>query len=244
MIGYKVCKAEGDTWVLVTLEIPADALTNVDRGRDPIANMFVKSLVNKETASYRTNKARVLQIEDEAGNTYNTCSSFLYGTKSLVYTVGELVTVDDYDTWPDNTCSSGIHFFLNRRVAELYYKEDKVNGLYQEWHPNGILEKECTYLEGKLHGLYRIWTDNGNLIEECTYVEGTLHGLYRRWYTNGEKEVECTFVDGVHHGDMVAYHRGGQMMEKCAYVHGKKNGVDTFWDKRGKMISQEIHGQS
>jgi hypothetical protein len=60
MIGYKIAK-NGDRRVIVTLEIPADALTNM--GRSTVAV--------RETATYRVNKVIVLKIEDSEGNCYD-----------------------------------------------------------------------------------------------------------------------------------------------------------------------------
>ena len=80
MIGYKVAK-NGEKRVVVTLEIPSDALTNMDRS----------TVAVKETAKHRASKAKVLKIEDEEGNCYPIAISFNYDKKSLEYKVGELL---------------------------------------------------------------------------------------------------------------------------------------------------------
>ena len=88
MLGYKASK-NGDTRVIVTLEIPEDAITNMKR----------KDIVNAETAKYRCNKAKVLKIEDEDGKEYSYATSIYYNyismfvtkTSTLTYNVGVMV---------------------------------------------------------------------------------------------------------------------------------------------------------
>ena len=63
----------------------------------------------------RASEAKVLEILDSdltfAGSSRD--SNFLY-------IVGEIVKVDNFDTNRWNECSTGIHFFLTKREAELY----------------------------------------------------------------------------------------------------------------------------
>ena len=161
MIGYKIAKA-GETRVVITLEIPDDAVTNMSR----------KSIVNVDTAKYRTNKAKVLKIEDENGKEYDSAKSFSYDKKSLNYVSNKTIVVDDYDMNLDEVCSSRIHFFLTRRCAELYGLKKIQNGLYQSWYENGQKYMECTYLNGERHGLFQCWHKNGNKWDECMYENG------------------------------------------------------------------------
>ena len=114
-----------------------------------------KDIVNFATAKYRCNKAKVLKIEDENGKEYTSATSFNYGNKSLEYKINDTIAVDDYDMKLKIVCSSGIHFFLTRRCAELYGLDSIQNSLYQTWYYNGLKWEECTYTNGQHHGLYQ-----------------------------------------------------------------------------------------
>ena len=186
MIGYKVAQTTDEKRVIITLDIPEDTYTNMNR----------TDIVNKDTAKYRANKATVLSIEDENGNMYETATSCIHTDKQLTYKVGETVVVEDYDTNIENVCSSGIHYFLNKRVAELYNLPKIENGLYQVWYDNGQKLMECTYINGKLEGLYQRWHNNGQKWVECTHVNDILEGLYIIWFANGQKQTEYTYVNG------------------------------------------------
>ena len=91
--AYK--KANG---VIVTLLIPKDALRS-----------------SATTYKCRASKAIVLEID--GGNMTEVMSDY---DSSFKYVVGETVTVDNFDTDRWNECSTGIHFFMSRRMAENY----------------------------------------------------------------------------------------------------------------------------
>jgi antitoxin component YwqK of YwqJK toxin-antitoxin module len=211
MIGYKAAKV-GKTRVLITLDIPDDAITNVDRA----------SVAVKDTAKYRTNKAKVVKIEDDDGKEYTEAVTGFYREKLLTYRLNELVEVSDYDMNLENVCSTGIHFFRTKRVAELYSSGAIETGLYQSWHENGEKWVECTYVNGKLEGLYQRWYENGQKLDECTYVNGQREGLYQRWYENGQTFTECTFVNGRKDGLYHHWNENGQKWEECTFVNGKR----------------------
>jgi antitoxin component YwqK of YwqJK toxin-antitoxin module len=209
MIGYKAAKV-GKTRVLITLDIPEDAITNVDR----------TSVVVKDTAKYRTNKAKVVKIEDKDGKEYTEATTGFYVGKSLTYKLNDLVEVPEYDMNLEEVCSTGIHFFLTKRVAELYSRDSIENGLYQSWHDNGEKFEECTFVSGRIEGLYQRRYEDGQIQEECTFVSGRREGLCQRWYTNGQKWKECTYVDGVKYGLYQRWYANGEKWEECTYVDG------------------------
>lgn len=105
IIGYKKC------WVnvfkewrlcIVTLLIPNDAKINPDI-----------------SLKRRCSKAKVLRIESIDGSEQYTEARSSY-MANFIYKVGETVEVSDFDETPFKTCSTGIHFFLNRKDAENY----------------------------------------------------------------------------------------------------------------------------
>ena len=212
MIGYKVAQTTDEKRVIITLDIPNDACTNMNR----------TNIVNKDTATYRTNKATVRSIEDENGNIYETATSCIYTDNQLTYNIGETLVVEDYDTNVENVCSTGIHYFLNRRVAELYGLDTIKNGLYQKWHENGQKFEECTVVNGKCQGLYQQWHENGQKWVEYTYVNGKCQGLYQSWHENGQKRVEYTFVNGNFEGLYQKWDDNGKKLVEHTYVNGKR----------------------
>jgi antitoxin component YwqK of YwqJK toxin-antitoxin module len=188
--AYKAGLAEGSgyTRVLITLEIPKDALTNIDR----------KDILNKQTAKYRTNKTIVRKITDIYGTVYHVAYS-LY-EKKLAYKVGELVEEPEFDTNMDTVSTKGIHFFLDKECAELYDRQFILNGILKNWHDNGQLASECNYVNGDANGISRGWYENGQLRYECKCIYGKLDGISRGWYENGQLRYDCYYLRGKQYG--------------------------------------------
>ena len=226
-IGYKFARADG-VRVIVTLEIPEDAITNINRN-----NVAVK-----EYAKHRCNKAKVLKIEDEDGKEYSSARSYCYFKKSLEYILNDTIVVDDYDMDLDEVCASGIHFFLTRRRAELFGVGSIQNGLYTSWYDNGNKNEEYTYVNGQRHGLCQAWYEYGQKYEDCTYVNGLLQGLCQKWYDNGKKYLECTYVDGQRNGLYQWWHDNGQKCVESIYLNNQLHGLYQRWGYKGDKIEE------
>ena len=193
MIGYKFATTfRGDKDLILTLEIPADAITNMDR----------PGIVVKETASYRANKVKVLSIEDTDGTPHGVAYSGLGTKKQEYYVVGRITEDPTYNM--DNTLvdAAGLHFFLLRQAAENYIMRPIKggNGVYQTWYANGQLRLEYPVVDNKPHGPYQTWFSNGQLSMYDNYVNGVKHGPCQVWYNNGQLSHERAYVDGKQHG--------------------------------------------
>ena len=98
-IGYKKCRDN----LIAKLEIPEDALRS-----------------SATTRKCRCSKARVLSITDLNGSEANIEHAVSKHDSGFLYKVGDVVSVDDFDTNRWNECSTGIHFFITREEAVLY----------------------------------------------------------------------------------------------------------------------------
>ena len=97
-IGWK--KANGK---IVCLEIPEDAKRSSATSR-----------------KCRCNKSKVLSITYINGDSCELKEVASDYDSSFLYKIGETVTVDNFDENRWNTCSKGIHFFINRMEAVQY----------------------------------------------------------------------------------------------------------------------------
>ena len=99
-IGYKKCRDD----LIVELEIPEDALRS-----------------SATTKKCRCSKAKVLSITNLDGSEANAEYALSKNDSEFLYKVGEVVSVDNFDTNRWNECSTGIHFFMTREEAVDYY---------------------------------------------------------------------------------------------------------------------------
>jgi len=113
MIGYKIIVDQLDKSkrLLATLSIPEDAKTTCKRS----------NLQNPTFAKYRCDKALVTNIE----GLYHNPEKYTEGVsafwdKQLIYKVGEMVNVKDFDENIENDCSRGIHFFLDKDYTTIF----------------------------------------------------------------------------------------------------------------------------
>ncbi len=230
MIGYKLA-FNNITRVIITLEIPKDALTNINR----------TSVAVKETAKYRANKVKVVKIEDKDGNTYPDAVSGCFIGKFLEYRVGEILEEASYDTDIENVCSSGIHFFLERHVAEQYDLSLIDNRLLQTWHENGQKCAEGIFKNGKEEGVWTYWYDNGQKNYTGMFKNGKEEGVWKYWHYNGHKKAERIYKDGEKEGVWTFWYGSGQKKAEGIYKDGEKEGVWTYWYDNGQKKVEGIH---
>ena len=98
-IGYKKCRDN----LIVKLEIPEDALRSSATSR-----------------KCRCSKARVLSITNLDGSDVNVEYAVSKKDSGFLYKVGEVASVNDFDTNRWSECSTGIHFFMTREEAASY----------------------------------------------------------------------------------------------------------------------------
>ena len=97
--GYKKCRDN----LIVELKIPEDALRS-----------------SATTGKCRCSKAKVLSITDLDGSEVNVEYAVSKKDSGFFYKVGEVVSVNDFDTNRWKECSTGIHFFMTREEAIKY----------------------------------------------------------------------------------------------------------------------------
>ena len=177
MIGYKVGKVE-NKYVLVTLEIPEDAITNVIKEDED--SMWSHIL------SYRTNKAKVIKIEDVNGNEFGEAKSAFYTQSTLTYYLNQILEIDDYDSDKHVFVTRGIHFFLTPKVSNLYVKESKPSITFECFYENNIKCFSCPFLNGELNGDIKYWYSNGMLFLKKTFKNGVADGYCYFYKPDGD----------------------------------------------------------
>src|SRR5688500_18058120 len=60
-------------------------------------------------------------------------------------------------------------------------KNEKRNGLWTYWYPNGNKWSECEYKEGLKHGRTTVWYENGKKRYEGYYTEDKKSGEWKYW---------------------------------------------------------------
>ena len=90
---------------------------------DYIVVLHIPSYAKRSSASgrkCRCDKANVIRIENLDGSMADVSTVYSIYDDSFEYTVGETVTVENFDDNRWNECAPGIHHFMNRREAIDY----------------------------------------------------------------------------------------------------------------------------
>ncbi len=172
---------------IVVLEKPEDVLCNEMR----------TGIIDKNFAKFRANGLWckfIIHFKTFACPT-KIRHDVVYGTKNIVYKIGEFITPDDYNKDIEKVCTNGIHYFLTLEAA-FYYNLIPFCGRYQFHTENGRLYAICNYRDFELHGEMIEWYANGNIENRSYYEHARKHGLQLKLDEDGWKVQESQFVNG------------------------------------------------
>ena len=92
-------------------------------GKDVVVKLQITEDARRSSATgrkCRCDKAVVLEISDISNVITDVKDARSKHDSDFIYSVGETVTVDDFDENRWNECSTGIHFFITRKEAVEY----------------------------------------------------------------------------------------------------------------------------
>jgi antitoxin component YwqK of YwqJK toxin-antitoxin module len=230
-MSNKVYKSCGKEWIIV-LEKLIDTITNETRD----------SVVDKKYSKYRANKLKVLEIKNKySDEKISELENSVYEEKKLIYKVGEIVEVDDYDNFEYNICAPGIHYFLNEECAYYYEVGDNYTGDYHEWNEDGTKFIECFYKNGKKDGKYTEFFRSGQIKKDCSYKNDELDGKYIEYhFGKGNKKIECEYKNGKLNGEYHYYNFSYN--EYYNYENGVLHGKFHYSDQYSNVEGEYVNG--
>ncbi len=86
------------------------------------------------------------------------------------------------------------------------YIRGQLQGLTEEWYPNGKMKLRVNYEDNQMSGLYEFWSRKGQLVRRYHYNKGKLDGVFEGWSKKGylnEKRVYigCQLTQTWHYND-------------------------------------------
>ena len=75
----------------------------------------------------------------------------------------------------DNTCDEENELFIKNIFSQ---KNEKIDGEFIKYYPNGNVDIKCTYQNGKLNGECTAYYQNGKERMKCTYINGKKRTIY------------------------------------------------------------------
>lgn len=128
----------------------------------------------------------------------------------------------------------------NITVEEGEYVNNKKEGSWKHYWPNGNMKTEIVYHHNRPNGAYKVFYENGQLEEEGIWERSKNIGEFRRFYENGKPQQEFYFADsGKRNGIQKYYHENGQLELEVNIINGKESGVMKRFNPDGS-IKQEM----
>lgn len=223
---------------IVVLKMLDDTITNENR----------LDVVDSKHAKFRANKLFTKMIISKfTGDLITEVYNTTYKNKKILYKVGKVIIIDNYDLDGEQICSTGIHYF--KSIESAYYYETCNNcGNFKKWYDNGRIEMEyeiytkcdsdghsiiyekrkswnragyleivCNYKDNKLHGKYTSFDETGLVRVKCNYKNNVLHGKYKKWYSNGQLHKKCNYERGILVGKCKTWYVNGKPYISCNY---------------------------
>lgn len=106
------------------------------------------------------------------------------------------------------------HYFVN--------ENDQLHGLYEEWHENGCLRKQCYYAYNNYHGEYKSYWNNGQLHCLTTYVNGNISGDTILYHDSGKPWAHYFHFNDGYNGEYKQWNTAQEITKHCFYVNGKE----------------------
>ncbi len=215
MIGYIGGFDNNEQMVLITLEIPDDAITNMSRTKIRFS----------EYAMYYCNKAKVIDISYLNDIKLNSCKRYVYTKHPETYTVNEEIQTDY--TGSSINCKKLIQFYLSKEPLKLLLDSNR-QGKYYLYNNDGSVDRISEYIDNKLNGKTQIFKNDGFYLDQNYEDDNLLSTLLY----NGNDELFT--------GEFIEYYPTGQIACKKSYINGILNGKTVYYGLDSRIIA-EMH---
>lgn len=123
------------------------------------------------------------------------------------------------------------------KVEEGYYKDDRREGVWKKYHPNGKLRSEINFIAGRPHGAYTTYYPNGQTEEKGNWEDNQNTGEFKRFYPNGKPQQHFFFTDsGKRNGTQYYFHENGNPSLIVDIANGKESGQYKRFASDGKLV--------
>jgi len=119
------------------------------------------------------------------------------------------------------------------------YIENKKEGIWKQYFPEGTLMNEIEYKNNRANGYAKFYNDKGVIIEEGTWKTRKWTGIYITRYDNGNVKYQWNYGErGLRENVQEYYHLNGQIMYRGEFNGGKETGVHQRWNEDGVLIEE------
>jgi antitoxin component YwqK of YwqJK toxin-antitoxin module len=116
------------------------------------------------------------------------------------------------------------------------YLDNRRNGPWKRYWPNGKLLSQIVYDRGRPKGDYTTYYENGQVEEQGTWELDRNTGDFSRWHANGKVAQDFQFdANGTRQGQQQYYYENGQKAVEVNVVNGQEAGTLKRWHANGDV---------
>jgi antitoxin component YwqK of YwqJK toxin-antitoxin module len=136
-------------------------------------------------------------------------------------------------------------FNLAKPLYQLEFKDNQLDGVFEEFYPDGATKKVVNYQKGMLHGEFFEFSEEGEILLSGAYFEGEKSGDWFVYRSDGSLKSEYSYQNNALDGVSIAYYASGQVAERIPFEMGEINGVyeSFFPDGNPKQRVTFVDGQ-
>ncbi|MFT5184900.1 MAG: antitoxin component YwqK of YwqJK toxin-antitoxin module [Flavobacteriales bacterium] len=129
----------------------------------------------------------------------------------------------------------------NSTFEEGEYLNNKKEGLWTRFWPNGNLKSEIHYDRNRPSGAYSVYYNTGQMEERGLWDKNKNIGEFKRWHSNGNLQQEFYFSDsGKRNGIQKYFHENGIVELEVNIVNGKESGVMKRFLEDGTLKEEKV----
>jgi len=161
-------------------------------------------------------------------------------------------------TWGDGSVKEQYQYYINPENNRLIkhgwynsydengdfdeegtYKDNKEDGEWVSYLPDGIIFSRTSYSDGAIDGKYIMYNPDGGVSVEKTFVNDEL--TFEKFYlhTNGQLSSEGHFGDDF--TNYKSYNEKGLLTSESYFVDGERDGRWVEYDDEGNITDEDIY---
>ena len=128
------------------------------------------------------------------------------------------------------------------KLEEGNYVDNRKDGLWKAYFPDGKTKHEITYIKGAAKGNAKMYYSNGNIREEGTWNETCWTGDYRYYHPNGNAAYEWHYNQhGKREGEQKYYHENGNVKYNGNWENGHVKTNVKVYDSSGTFVQNRVY---
>jgi uncharacterized protein len=107
---------------------------------------------------------------------------------------------------------------------------------------DGYVSERGTYINDKAEGEYLVFWPNGNVMRRLTFHEDQLNETNYTYFENGAREGIFNYTEGIRHGLIEKYNSAGDLVLRNHYTNGMADGEGVFYNYKNGFIREFTYG--